>query len=887
MNPTLQIEKVIVIHESPILNDAPHAVPKLQVEWSSRWREFLGSIAPALKRSEARLAGEAPFGLIPLRVMVPSYLLEALVIFLALAIEVKVSELRPHVVPRFSPHDVIYYTGDELPRTADLGGAEAGVRGRAGGNEAYHRTQTIKVARGGSLVPRVVDAPNVKLPSSNDAVANLLAIHPDPGPPPAEGLRSTRSAVNLAANIVAPAPNVIRDYTRNGIELNTVIAPAPNVTRDRSLMAPTLSPTLIPPAPNVSSDHALVAPRLAPSVIAPAPAVPRDRQVRDPFLNAQVVAPAPEVTPEQVRSGLSLKTQVVAPAPNVSGGPGRSAPALTGSVIPPAPGVRGESRAPIQMTAAAVPPPVSAPERANARKSLSLPAPSVVAPPPSADLSRDMRHSGGGLDPSRAVVPPPPSQPASGSFVSSLIGKLFGATEVVPPPPTVSSKATSGGGSPSLTANVVPPPPAVSVRNSSSPSASLNNTVVPPPPTIGTSGNPRGIRSGLGSSPASNVVAPPPSVGVAAGTGNNRRWTGPAMSSPNVVPPPPSLAGAGGGTGETPGGKGTNGGTLLANNVVPPPPSVAGGAGSEGSGSGRKGASLGAPADVGSTLAQPRTGGSANAGEVISSHPGTKVGVPPIASAGSIAMSPAGGEKAGLGGGGGGTAIAHGGESGAGMTGSGPGAAKSGAGHGADPIRGGISTASGPGGAGNVAAGNPPVRNVDISGGSTIVTIPGFGSDAGAADDPTSSKRTSLKGSQTLGVTIVATATSGGAFEPYKKLLHGVVYTTYVDTVLGTVVMEYAESAPPNTFTGALSAPSALRSDLPEGLPHARMVVECTVDTSGNLKNPHVLETGPATMTAKVLAALRSWKFQPAMRNNEPVEVTTILGFGINTDDRF
>jgi len=48
-----------------------------------------------------------------------------------------------------------------------------------------------------------------------------------------------------------------------------------------------------------------------------------------------------------------------------------------------------------------------------------------------------------------------------------------------------------------------------------------------------------------------------------------------------------------------------------------------------------------------------------------------------------------------------------------------------------------------------------------------------------------------------------------------------------------------------------------------------------------------VLEAGPAGMTAEVIAALHSWKFQPAMRGNQPVAVTAILGFGISTDDRF
>src|SRR3954469_16514252 len=232
MSPILELEEQAV---------ETHDVPRLTVEWSSRWQEFLGSIKPALRRSDARLAGEAPFGLVPLRIMIPSYVLEAFVILSFLFIKIKIDELRPYVAPAISTHDVIYYSGDELPRTQDLGGAESGRSGEAGGEEAHHRTQTIKVARGASLVPKVVDAPNLKLPSSRDAVANLLAVRPDPGPPPAEGLRSGRSTPNLAANIVAPAPNAIRDFTRNGVELNAVIAPSPVVTRDRSLAAPTLN----------------------------------------------------------------------------------------------------------------------------------------------------------------------------------------------------------------------------------------------------------------------------------------------------------------------------------------------------------------------------------------------------------------------------------------------------------------------------------------------------------------------------------------------------------------------------------------------------------------------------------------------------------------------
>jgi hypothetical protein len=849
MSSFLQLEEPVTVR------DFPDDGPKLLVEWTSRWTEFWTSIKPALRRSEARLAGEAPFGLIPMRIMFPSYFLEAFLIFAAIFVQVKVAELRPYVAPRISSHDVIYYTGDELPRTEDLGGAEAAAAGRAGGEETHHHTQTIKIARGGSLTPRIVDAPNLKLPVSTAAVANLLAVKPDPGPPPAEGLRSSRSAApNLAANIVAPAPNVTHDYTRNGVQLDSVIAPAPNVTRDRSLTAPTFNATMIPPAPSVPDDHKLVAPALAPSVIAPAPRVARDRSL----------------------TSRSLDPSVVAPAPNVAGDRSRFSPALASNVIPPAPGAvsREISRAPVQMTSASVvPPPVSAPERSTARNpKLSLPSPSVVAPPPSADISPDMRRlaSGSVQDPAKSVVPPPPSQSGSGTFMSSLIGKIFGATEVVPPPPSVNSGSSNNGAGTSLASNVVPPPPSVN--------------------TSAASGNPRGSRSGAGASLGANVVAPPPAMGANGGTGTRGNGAAPYLGNPGVVPPPPTLGGPGGGTGTTGGGAGAPGGTLLANNVVPPPPSVGGGSSLAGSGAGRKGAGLGAPVDVGAGLNPATNGGSGtSAGAVISSQPGSKVGLPPAAGTGSLAMSPSGGDKPGLGGSGGGTDIGRGAGPGSSVTGNGTGAAKTGPGRGSEPsARAGISPTPGPGGAGNLTSGNPPVRGVDISGGSSIVTLPGFGSDSAGSAEPTAPGRTPTKQREALGVTVVATASSGGAFEPYKNLLRGEKYTTYLDTSLGTVVMEFAdESTSAHPFGGTLTAPSPVRIDLPDGLPRARMVVTASLDASGNLTNIRVLEAGPTSMTAKVIASLRGWKFQPATRGSQPVGVTAILGFGIDTNDRF
>src|SRR5262249_11556525 len=151
--------------------------------------------------------------------------------------------------------------------------------------------------------------------------------------------------------------NVSRDRSRRGVTLDSVVPPAPNVARDRALNSPSLNSSVVPPAPTVAREHALVA----------------------PLLNSKVIAPA---------SG------------DVAHSHSRSVPALSGSVIPPAPSAANPevSRTPVQMNnTAVVPPPVSSPEQEAGRNAkLNLPAPSVIAPPPSTDTSRDLRRLASG-----------------------------------------------------------------------------------------------------------------------------------------------------------------------------------------------------------------------------------------------------------------------------------------------------------------------------------------------------------------------------------------------------------------------------------------------------------------------------------------------------------
>jgi TonB family protein len=142
-----------------------------------------------------------------------------------------------------------------------------------------------------------------------------------------------------------------------------------------------------------------------------------------------------------------------------------------------------------------------------------------------------------------------------------------------------------------------------------------------------------------------------------------------------------------------------------------------------------------------------------------------------------------------------------------------------------------------------------------------------------------------IRGSKTgPGITVVASSRSGGAFNFYGALKGDPVYTIYLETSLGVAVLQYADpTSTRRVYAHELSAPEPMRASLPAGLGHSRLVIACVLDQEGQLNNLRVLEPGPAQMTASVVAALRNWKFKPAFRADQPVEVNAILGFNIDT----
>lgn len=446
---------------------------------------------------------------------------------------------------------------------------------------------------------------------------------------------------------------------------------------------------------------------------------------------------------------------------------------------------------------------------------------------------------------------------------------------------------------------VVPPPPDISASRGRNLPGAPAPAVVPPPV------NPTDLHASRAlQMPAQTPVAPAPRVDF--GIGSSRRLADAHMVVPvgTVIPPPVNAAGlasdarrnpmqAAGGNAATPVppapkvDSGIAPSRSLANahmgipvgTVIPPPVNAAGLA----NGARRNPMQAAGGNGAGSvTLAQPAAasgngdpvGGNSQGGFIISSRPGQEVGAVEGNHPGTLAMSPAGSGTTGAGGSGTGSGIAHGSGPGSGIKGSGTGAAKSGSGPGADPnVAGGNSTAKGPGGTGTGDSITVGFSGVSISGGA--VTLPSFG--AGAAD-PKAPPRGPGDSTNRPSITVVATGRSGGGTGLYGYLKGEQVYTIYVETRAGIVVLQFAEHGPTTSSDVQLAPPEAVNVDLPtETVSH--LLVGCMLDRAGKLQNLRILEAADAKWAATIITALAHWRFRPALRNDRPVAVDAILEF--------
>ncbi|HZR33618.1 MAG TPA: hypothetical protein VFA76_17365 [Terriglobales bacterium] len=384
--------ELFAVKEAPdtlLMDEVFTQAPNFLIEWEPRWAAFSSSLGPAMQKSSRQLRGECNPGLFPGYRILIAWALEVVLLIAAISIPSALQRMQPYTPLTRPKYDVIYYSGDYLPQTTDTGGTHAGHTGRAGGRHAKHPTQVIKVARGDAQTEKVVDAPKLKLPRSDDAVANLIAVAAaKPGPPPTEGLRPLSKPKLLLPE--------------------DAIAPTPEVSRQKLQKMALMDVSAVPPQPEVT----------------------RDKLAKAPLMDTTVVHPAPEVMRDKLAKTAMPETTVVHPAPTGIAREKVKLPEIKDNVVPP---------------------PVSAPVReSQLQAKLSLPPPTVVQPPPSStNLAHEIWGMAGSLfgGGKKDVVPPPVDAQGGSLGKTSSPAMSFGGDRegaVVPPPPDLAGGTAHG-----------------------------------------------------------------------------------------------------------------------------------------------------------------------------------------------------------------------------------------------------------------------------------------------------------------------------------------------------------------------------------------------------------------------------------------------------------
>ena len=467
--------------------------------------------------------------------------------------------------------------------------------------------------------------------------------------------------------------------------------------------------------------------------------------------------------------------------------------------------------------------------------------PIAVAPPVLEVPNRELRPT---QMANPTVVPPPTELPHQ-----DILKRDFQIpTVVVPPPVSAPAQATSTPARmtlPSQTA--IAPPPVVNATHSRTLSNEFAARVVPPPVEVAAVRVPRRDFAANGN----QSVAPPPVE-----LQKTHERTVRALGASTVSPPPVDVNAV------------RQSRSLAAANI-----------------------GVSAPAETRPKLPSNNAGpgkdtSSSGTGVVVSPTPGDKPKQPVNSEKASLAFSPRGSQTLGAGTEGAGSGVSRG---------SGSGSVSSGTKTGSDLIASsaapgkasasaniaGNSPYPGPGGAGNLNHGTARVPGVSVSGGSNVVTLPSFG----AAPSPSATGRSTVTKSSSNAVTVVASPRAGGAMNLYGAMKGDRVYSIYIGTSIGQASMQFADPASAaRPYADELTAPTPIRTDLPADLGHQKLVVRYVLDRNGTLQNPQVINSESSDFESKLLAALSNWKFSPALRGNEAVEVNVILGFGIDTN---
>jgi hypothetical protein len=135
-------------------------------------------------------------------------------------------------------------------------------------------------------------------------------------------------------------------------------------------------------------------------------------------------------------------------------------------------------------------------------------------------------------------------------------------------------------------------------------------------------------------------------------------------------------------------------------------------------------------------------------------------------------------------------------------------------------------------------------------------------------------------------IVIVSSAAAGNTLPQIAKLLKGQVYTVYLNAAGSQAVMQFAEqkAAIQKGFSPDLTAPESISTSLPKEITRGEKVVSCVLTIEGKLDAIRVLSLSTPEQTELLVSALKQWQFRPAYRQDLPVAVDVLIGFGVGTN---
>jgi hypothetical protein len=200
---------------------------------------------------------------------------------------------------------------------------------------------------------------------------------------------------------------------------------------------------------------------------------------------------------------------------------------------------------------------------------------------------------------------------------------------------------------------------------------------------------------------------------------------------------------------------------------------------------------------------------------------------------------------------------------------------------GANPVAtGGTSPAAGPGGAGSGGINAPSLPGLTIVGG--MVYLPSFGP---GASGPTLPKRLRPGSGQPPAIMVIASPRSGGALGNYGAMKGERVYTMYLDSSAGTIVLQFSDPVARNDLEHDLIPPKPLMIDIPSDALPSHTLLACVLERNGTLRNFRVVKTPTPQLMPPLLKALARWRFVPVLRGKDTIAVDVVLGFGVDTID--